>query len=284
MTLPSTVRLDAALVARGLARSRGHARDLIRQGVVRVAGDVAVKASRGIRPGETLEVEQSTGTLGPQWVSRAAGKLLGAFAELPGGGPPVAGVRAADVGACTGGFTQVLLDRGAREVVAIDVGHDQLAPTLREDPRVVDLPGRNIRDLGPADIGGEVDLLVCDLSFISLTLVMPRLVSLVRAGGDLLVLVKPQFEVGREGLDGRGVVRPGPWRGDAVLRVLSRATEAGLAVQGIVPSRTRGQEGNLELVAWLHRPAGSPVGLAWQAVCETIDDIVSTATSEGHRT
>lgn len=284
MTQPSTVRLDAALVARGLARSRGHARDLIGQGAVRVDGAVALKASRAVGPGDDLAVADSAGTLGPQWVSRAAGKLLGAFADLPHGGPRVAGVRAADVGACTGGFTQVLLHRGAHEVLAIDVGHDQLAPTVREDPRVVNLPGRNIRDLGPADVGGEVDLLVCDLSFISLTLVLPVLASLVRPDGDLLLLVKPQFEVGREGLDGRGVVRPGPWRRDAILRVLARAVEAGLSVHGVVASRTRGQEGNLELVAWLHRPAGAPIGLAWQAVCETVDDIVSTETPGGHRT
>ena len=276
------MRLDAALVSRGLARSRGHARDLIDSGAVRVDDVPVVKASRGVRAEEHLAVDDVSGALDATWVSRAAGKLLFGLADLPGGGPAVDGVRAADVGACTGGFTQVLLHRGARAVVAIDVGHDQLAPMLRSDPRVLDLSGHNARELTPSDIGGEVDLLVADVSFISLTLVMGRLASLVRRGGDLVLLVKPQFEVGRAGLDGRGVVRTGAWRGDAVRAVLGSAMKEGLVVRGLVPSRTPGQEGNTEYIAWLTRPAGSDGGLAWQAVSEMIDDLVRAETSGGH--
>lgn len=277
------MRLDASLVARGLARSRGHARDLIEHGLVRVGEQVAVKGSRPVLESEVVVVDVGSDALDASWVSRAAGKLLGALEDLPDGGPTVDGSRAADVGACTGGFTQVLLRRGADRVVAIDVGHDQLAPTLRADPRVVDLSGHNVRDLTPLDIGGEVDLLVADVSFISLTLVMARLAALVRSGGDLVLLIKPQFEVGRDGLDGRGVVRPGPARGEAVRVVIRSALEEGLALRGLVTSRTPGQDGNTEYVAWLTRPAAAGVGLSWQAVSDTIDDILRTETTGGQR-
>lgn len=268
------MRLDAALVARGLARSRGHARDLIGLGVVRVGDVVAVKGSRPVQDDEVLFVEARSGALDPSWVSRGAGKLRGALDELPDGGPRITGTRAADVGACTGGFTQVLLRRGAASVVAIDVGHDQLAPELRDDPRVVDLSGHNIRDLTASDIGGTVDLLVADVSFISLTLIMGRLAAMVRPGGDLVLLVKPQFEVGRAGLDGRGVVRPGRWRGAALRTVLRSAVDEGLILRGIVVSRTPGQDGNTEYVAWLARPAAPDVAPSWQAVSDSIDHVV----------
>lgn len=275
MTHGQPLRLDAALVSRGLARSRGHARDLIGSGVVRVAGVATTKGSRPVRADEAIDVDAGPGALDASWVSRAAGKLLGALEDLPGGGPLIAGTRAADVGACTGGFTQVLLEHGATSVVAIDVGHDQLAPQLRTDPRVQDLSGRNIRDLDVDDIGGVVDLIVTDVSFISLTLIIGRLVALVRPGGDLVLLIKPQFEVGREGLDGRGVVRPGHWRGTAVQKVLRRAFTEGLQLRGLVQSRTSGQDGNQELVAWLTRPADASVSTSWEAVCGTVDRILA---------
>jgi len=280
-------RLDTELVSRGLARSRGHARDLIDRGAVLVDGRQARKASTEVGAGSEITLDLAPGNgstsavLDSSWVSRAAGKLLGALADLPGGGPPVEGRRAADVGACTGGFTQVLLRRGARQVFAIDVGHDQLAERLRADPRVVELSGHNARDLTPDMIGGEVDLVVADLSFISLTLVMSRLAHLVRPGGDLLLLIKPQFEVGRAGLDGRGVVRPGPWRREALGRVLATARAEGLSLRHLVRSRTLGQDGNVEFVAWLTRPHGGPedaLGSAsWQAVVDTIAAVCAAA-------
>lgn len=273
-------RLDAELVARGLARSRGHARDLIDHGAVRVTGRSVLKASAQVDDADeiVLDFGQESGAepavLDASWVSRASGKLLGALADLPGGGPPLQGSRAADLGACTGGFTQVLLRHGAAQVVAVDVGHDQLAAELRADPRVVDLSGHNVRDLTPDRIGGEVDLVVADLSFISLTLVMPQLTQLVRPDGDLLLLIKPQFEVGRAGLDGKGVVRPGRWRRQAVERVLRSALDAGLRLRHLVRSRTPGQDGNTEYVVWLARPGRAPddaSGIAsWEAVNDTI--------------
>jgi 23S rRNA (cytidine1920-2'-O)/16S rRNA (cytidine1409-2'-O)-methyltransferase len=209
-----------------------------------------------------------------RWVSRAAGKLLGALADLPGGGPSLEGVTAVDVGACTGGFTQVLLERGARHVTAVDVGHGQLAPALRRDPRVTDLSGHNVRDLEAAEVGGPADLVVADLSFISLTVVMQRLRDLTRPGGELLLLVKPQFEVGRAGLDGRGVVRSDALRRQALLDVLGSAHEHGLELRGAVPSRTPGQEGNVEYLLWLCRPTETPVGSTWQSGSRIIDEML----------
>jgi len=268
-------RLDAALVTRGLARSRGHARDLIDEGVVRVNDRVANRPSRPVTDRDVITIAVTAGStvLDPSWVSRAAGKLLGALADLPEGGPAISGRRAADIGACTGGFTQVLLSRGAAEVLAVDVGHGQLAPLLASDPRVRDLSGHNVRDLTPDDVDGPVDLLVADLSFISLRLVMGRLVDLVRPGGNLLLLIKPQFEVGRRGLDGRGVVRPGRWRSDAVLAVVQSAHEEGIGLRAIVTSRTPGQEGNTEYVAWFTRPDATQALPTWQAVMGTLGQL-----------
>ncbi|KAB7744629.1 hypothetical protein GA707_08490 [Nostocoides sp. F2B08] len=276
-----TSRLDVALVERGLARSRGHAHDLVRRGVVLVNDRSVLKASRAVRESDSIVIRTSAeDALDPRWVSRAAGKLLGALTDLPGGGPTLADVRAVDVGACTGGFTQVLLERGARHVSAVDVGHGQLAPVLRSDPRVADLSGHNVRDLRVEKVGGPADIVVADLSFISLTVVMDRLHDLVKPGGDLLLLVKPQFEVGKGGLDGRGVARAGAGRRDAVLRVVRIAYDLGLEVCGAVPSRTVGQEGNIEYVLWLKRPTGAFALPAWQSVCQIIDDMLDRGDGE----
>lgn len=249
------MRLDAALVARGLARSRGHARDLIGHGVVRVGDVVAVKGSRPVREDEIVVVDAGPGVLDPSWVSRAAGKLIAALEELPGGGPGIMGTRAADVGACTGGFTQVLLRRGASSVVAIDVGHDQLASGLRDDPRVVDLSGRNIRELTASDIGGVVDLLVADVSFISLTLIMGRLSALVRPGGDLVLLVKPQFEVGREHIGRGGIVTDEAAITRATAEVVAFMQAQGWERVAETPSPISGGDGNRETVAVFRRKA-----------------------------
>src|SRR3954469_17816478 len=159
-------RLDAELVRRGLARSREHARELVDSGHVRVGGIVATKAATGVDSAVSLVV---TGETGPHYVSRGALKLAGALSDL--GGPPVAGRRCLDAGASTGGFTDVLLRSGAREVLAVDVGYGQLAWRLRGDDRVRVHERTNVRELRPADIGGQVDLTVADLSFISLALV-----------------------------------------------------------------------------------------------------------------
>ena len=281
-------RLDQELVSRGLARSRGHARDLVDHGVVRVAGAVAHKPALTVGHDDEISLdvtaEDATTVLDAHWVSRGAGKLLGALEDLSRGGPAIAGRRTADVGACTGGFTQVLLERGAAHVFAIDVGHDQLAASLRQDPRVSDLSGVNARDLTADHLGGPVGLVVADLSFISLTLVIERLAGITDQSGDLLVLIKPQFEVGRAGLDGRGVVRDGRWRRDALRVVLAAALDAGLDVEDLVLSRTRGMEGNTEFVAWLRKSAGrtpAPTSATstWDSVSERIDVLIAATVS-----
>ena len=165
----------------------------------------------------------------------------------------VRGRRCLDVGASTGGFTQVLLAAGAASVVALDVGHGQLAPAVAQDPRVEERSGTNVRDVTSADFGGGFELVVADLSFISLTLVLPVLAELLLPGGDLVGLVKPQFEVGRERLGKTGVVRSEEQRQQAVESAREAATRSGLTVQAVVPSRTVGVSGNLEYFLWARR-------------------------------
>ena len=199
----ATVRLDVELVTRGLARSRGHARALLDAGQVSVGDVVATKAATPVSPADNIVVREE----GPRWVSRAAHKLEGALEAFAPLGLSVAGKRCLDVGASTGGFTQVLLHHGAGHVVALDVGHGQLVPELATDPRVTDLPRTTVRGLRPDDIGGRVDVLVADLSFISLTLVLEAFAAVLSPTGDAVVLVKPQFEMGRSRLGKGGVVR-----------------------------------------------------------------------------
>ncbi|HBX81994.1 MAG TPA: TlyA family rRNA (cytidine-2'-O)-methyltransferase [Propionibacteriaceae bacterium] len=239
------MRLDVALVERGLARSRSQAKELITTGRVAVDGATATKPALEVPPDANLGVTDPE-----RYVSRAANKLLGALADT---GLEVSG-RALDAGASTGGFTQVLLERGVHQVFAVDVGHDQLDATLREDPRVVVSEGRNVRDLTLDDVAGEsVDLLVGDLSFISLRLVLPQLLGVVRPDGRALLLVKPQFEVGRRGLDGPGVVRDPAAREAVVDLVAQDAEDLGWRVAWRGPSRLPGPKGNVEFFLLLER-------------------------------
>ncbi len=246
-------RLDVALVRRGLARSRTQAERLLREGRVRVAGAPASKPARRVATDADLTVAAGDQ---PDYVGRGALKLAGLLDDLAvaGGGPAVSGRRCLDAGASTGGFTEVLLQRGAREVLAVDVGHDQLAEPLRADPRVRDLQGTTVRGLQPEAIGGRVDLLVGDLSFISLQVVLPDLLGLVAAGGDLVLLVKPQFEVGRARLGSGGVVRDRELRAAAVLDVARAGSRLGLAVRGVRASRWPGPSGNVEYFVWFSSP------------------------------
>jgi 23S rRNA (cytidine1920-2'-O)/16S rRNA (cytidine1409-2'-O)-methyltransferase len=194
----------------------------------------------------------------PEWVSRGARKLLGALDNLITGGPVVVGRRCLDAGASTGGFTEVLLHRGAREVVAVDVGYGQLAWSLRTDQRVRVQDRTNVRTLQPEDIGGAVDLTVADLSFISLRLVLPALVGCTTSEGDLLPMVKPQFEVGRERLGAGGVVRDPVLRAQAMLDVVAVAVDLGLCLVDAIASPLPGPSGNVEYFLWLRRgPADS---------------------------
>jgi len=243
----ATQRLDVELVGRGLARSRGQARDLVKAGSVLLDGSPARKVSTPVRADQRLELV--AGVEG--WVSRAAYKLVAALEAFGPGGLSVADKRCLDVGAAAGGFTQVLLRRGAREVVALDVGHGQLAEELAGDPRVIERSGINIRDARAGDLGGPAELLVADLSFISLRLVLPVLRDLVEPTGDLVLLVKPQFEVGRERLGKGGVVRSSVNRARAIEEVVAAARTAGLQAKALQPSPIRGATGNAEYLLWL---------------------------------
>lgn len=251
------LRLDAELVRRGLARSREHAAELIAEGRVTVAGTVAVKAATAVATAAAVEVTAADDD--PHWASRGAHKLLGAleaFRTGGDGGPVVDGRRCLDAGASTGGFTDVLLRGGAREVVAVDVGYGQLVWSVRTDPRVAVHDRTNVRTLEPAAIDGPVALVVADLSFISLRLVLDALVACTVPGGDLLPMVKPQFEVGRERLGTGGVVRDPELRADAVLTVVAAARERGLALRGVAASPLPGPSGNVEYFLWLRRAEG----------------------------
>jgi 23S rRNA (cytidine1920-2'-O)/16S rRNA (cytidine1409-2'-O)-methyltransferase len=246
-------RLDSELVRRGLARSREHAVTLIAEGRVLVGGQAATKPATGVEAGAPVVVR--TDPDAPSWVSRGAHKLLGAFAAFP---VAVEGRRALDAGASTGGFTEVLLERGAREVVAVDVGYGELAWSLRTDDRVAVHERTNVRELTPEAIGGPVELVVADLSFISLRLVLPALTACAEPGADLLPMVKPQFEVGRERLGAGGVVRDLTHRADAVATVARAAVDLGWGTAGVVASPLPGPAGNVEFFLWLRRDAPPP--------------------------
>jgi 23S rRNA (cytidine1920-2'-O)/16S rRNA (cytidine1409-2'-O)-methyltransferase len=245
-------RLDAELVRRGLARSREHAAALIAAGRVEVHGVVAAKASSGVAADASLRVRADESD--PGYASRGGHKLAGALAAFPA--LEVAGRRCLDAGASTGGFTDVLLRNGAAEVVAVDVGYGQLAWSLRTDPRVSVLDRTNVRTLTPDVIGGAAALTVADLSFISLPIVLPALTACTLPAGDLLPMVKPQFEVGRERLGSGGVVRDPTHRADAVLSVAHRAAELGWRAHGVARSPLPGPSGNVEFFLWLRRAVG----------------------------
>ena len=240
-------RLDAALAARGLARSRTHAQELLDKGIVRVDGKPILKAAFKVSDTSLIEVEGLD-----HYVSRAAHKLIAALDAFD---VTVTGRQAMDVGASTGGFTQVLLERGVAHVVALDVGHNQISPKFRGDDRVSIVEGVNARYLTAANLAGilghpyEPNLVVADLSFISLTHVIPALVATAAPDADLVLLIKPQFEVGRTGVR-EGIVTNPALREDAVNAVLWNAWDAGLETAGIVSSPILGGAGNHEYVVW----------------------------------
>ncbi|MBN1174274.1 MAG: TlyA family RNA methyltransferase [Micromonosporaceae bacterium] len=247
------IRLDAELVRRGLARSREQAASLVAAGRVEVRGATARKAATMVDPADAVRVV-GEGT-GEGYVSRGAHKLAGALADFAPRGLAVAGRRCLDAGASTGGFTDVLLRAGAAEVVAVDVGYGQLAWSLRTDGRVRVIERQNVRELDPAMIGGQAELTVADLSFISLRLALPALVACTDPDGDLVPMVKPQFEVGRQRVGSGGVVRDPDLRAEAVCRVAQTAWDLGLGVAGVTASRLPGPAGNVEFFLWLRRGA-----------------------------
>jgi 23S rRNA (cytidine1920-2'-O)/16S rRNA (cytidine1409-2'-O)-methyltransferase len=244
-------RLDAELVRRRMARSRDHARELIEAGAVRVRGTVATKPATQVDEADPIVVAE--GAPADRYVSRGAHKLIGALDAFPS--VEVAGRDCLDAGASTGGFTQVLLERGAARVLAVDVGYGQLAWPIRTDPRVVVMERTNVRSMAPGDLPFPPALVVADLSFIPLELVLPALTSVVTDDADLVLMVKPQFEVGRAAV-GDGVVRDPALRASAVRGVADAAAGLGLAVLGVAASPLPGPSGNVEYFLWLHRPAG----------------------------
>ncbi len=249
MTVPRA-RLDAELVRRGLARSREQAGELVAAGLVAVAGQRAAKPATQVARDTPITVTESGE---PEYVSRGGHKLAGALAAFVPLGLAVAGRTCLDAGASTGGFTDVLLRAGAAHVVAADVGYGQLAWSLRTDPRVTVLDRVNVRTLDR--VTPVPALVVADLSFISLTLVLPALVACAAPDADFVLLVKPQFEVGKGRVGAGGVVRDTADRSAAVEKVTAAAGQLGLGVQGITASPLPGPAGNVEYFVWLRRGA-----------------------------
>lgn len=248
-----TPRLDAAVAARGLARSRTHAAQLIESGLVSVDGRPVVKTSTKVSDDEVITVAASD-----HYVSRAAHKLIAALDAFQ---VDVTGRVALDLGASTGGFTQVLRERGADPVIAVDVGHGQLAAQIAADPGVIAVEGFNVRFMtgaALAEVSGVTappSLVTGDLSFISLALVLPAIVATADSTADIVLLIKPQFEVGRTGVR-EGLVLDGGLRADAVSAVLWSAWDAGLGTVGLIASPIVGTRGNHEYVAHFRRSTG----------------------------
>jgi len=265
--VPRRTRLDAELVRRGLARSREHASQLIADGRVTVRGTVAGKAATAVETDAAVVVREQDGD---DWASRGAHKLIGALDTF---GLKIDDRRVLDAGASTGGFTDVLLRRGAREVVAADVGRGLLVWRLQTDDRVIVLDRTNVRALTPEQTRGPVDLVVADLSFISLRLVLPALLACATEDADLVPMVKPQFEVGRDRLGSGGVVRDPELRQEAVRSVIREADGLGLRVHGVTASPLPGPSGNVEYFLWLRRGEPNPDAAM----------LVETAVREGPR-
>ncbi len=251
---PRRLRLDQELVRRGLARSREHASELVAAGRVRVSGAVATKPATGVTTDVDIVVREDPTSV--DYVSRGGHKLAGALEAFAAHGVSVEGKRCLDAGASTGRFTDVLLRAGAREVVAVDVGYGPLAWSLQSDERVQVHDRTNIRDLTLDLIGDPVDLVVGDLSVISLALVLDPLLSVTSSDGELALMVKPQFEVGRERVGKGGVVRDLGLRAEAVTAIADLAAARGWGAVAVTVSPLPGPSGNVEFFLLLrHGPA-----------------------------
>jgi 23S rRNA (cytidine1920-2'-O)/16S rRNA (cytidine1409-2'-O)-methyltransferase len=251
---PRRLRLDAELVRRGLARSRDHAAELIGDGRVSVAGARATKAATAVTTDVALVVAADPAIPGgEEYASRGGHKLAGALVAFEADGLAIAGRRCLDAGASTGGFTDVLLRHGASTVLAVDVGYGQLAWRLRQDERVQVHDRTNIRDLDLATVGDPVAVVVGDLSFISLTLVLDALIGVTAEDGDLVLMVKPQFEVGRTRVGKGGVVRDPALRAEAVAAVAAAGRDRGWGTRAVTVSTLPGPSGNVEFFLWMRR-------------------------------
>jgi 23S rRNA (cytidine1920-2'-O)/16S rRNA (cytidine1409-2'-O)-methyltransferase len=248
---PRRLRLDAELVRRGLARSREHASELIEQRRVKVSGALATKPATGVTTDVAIVVAEDPDR--PDFVSRGGHKLAGALAAFEPHGFVVTGRRCLDAGASTGGFTDVLLRHGAAEVLAVDVGYGQLAWKLQQDERVVVHDRVNVRELTTELLGGPVDVVVGDLSFISLELVLDALLAVTAPDGDLALMVKPQFEVGKDRVGKGGVVRDPALRAEAVANVAAASAARGWGARMVATSPLPGPSGNVEFFLWLQR-------------------------------
>ena len=244
--MSTRVRLDLALEQRGLVRSRARARDAILRGTVTVNGVAAARPSQMVGDTDSLALDDPAG----RYVSRAALKLI---AGLDAGAIAVAGRVCLDVGASTGGFTQVLIERDAARVYAVDVGHGQLHATIQAHPNVESLEGLNARDLTEQLIPDPIDLLVCDVSFVSVTKALGPALTLCRPGADAVILIKPQFEVGREHVGKGGIVTDAAAIQSAREAIIAFLAEHGWTGRGTVPSPIRGGDGNKEVVAFFRR-------------------------------
>ena len=238
------VRLDLLVTERGLVASRERARAVILAGQVTVDGQVVSKAGAAVAADARVALVQPD----HPYVGRGGLKLAHALDAFQ---VPVDGREALDIGASTGGFTDVLLQRGALRVVALDVGHGQLDWRIRNDPRVVVIEGLNARFLSPQDLPGAVDLVVIDVSFISLAQILPRVPPVLRGHGDVIALVKPQFEAGRDEVGRKGIVRDPDVQARAIERVTAAAAAIGLPRAGLTPSPITGAEGNQEFLLHL---------------------------------
>ncbi len=242
------LRLDAELLRRGLVTSRSHAAEAIDSKRVLVNGAIADKASRQVDTADAIVIEGPP----PRFVSRGGDKLDGALAAF---GLDVVGLRVLDAGASTGGFTDCLLQRGARSVAAVDVGHGQLHPRIRADQRVLVLEKYNVRSLRADDIGGAVDAVVADLSFISLKRVIAALVAACRPAADLVLLVKPQFEAGRQEVGkGRGIITDPEIHARVRDEIEQSLIGSGCVVLGWIDSPITGAEGNREFLVHARAP------------------------------
>ena len=270
-------RVDAELVRRGLVASRAEAREAIAAGLVTVDGAPVDKPARQVLPSEALVVSAPP----RRFVSRGGGKLDHALDVFD---IEVAGLTALDAGISTGGFTDCLLQRGAAHVVGVDVGYGQVAERVRTDPRVDVRERTNVRELSLEDLAGPVDLVVCDVSFIALTTVLPVLVALCAPDGTVVALVKPQFEAGRDDVGSGGVVRdPATWR-RVLLEVADESARLGWPLVGVAASPLPGPAGNVEFLVHARRPpAGRAPGTPGDPPVDDVRDLVDAAVADGRR-
>lgn len=243
----SGIRLDEALVARGLLPSRARARDAVLRGTVSINGAPARKPAQKVVASDHISLSDAA----QHYVSRAALKLIYGLDHFA---IDVSGLACLDLGASTGGFTEVLLERGAAHVTAIDVGHGQMAESLAGDPRITLIEGLNARHLAAMHVPPDFSLVVCDVSFISLLLALPPALALAPPGCRLIALIKPQFEVGREGLGKGGIVTDAVQHTAVCQRVSQFLTQSGWRVEGIAPSPLAGGDGNREFLIAATKP------------------------------